>query len=766
MTSSKLGDFGWRRPHTPDRHHLPAGVRAEGASYSANSSPAHFANVRRSPEFARAGPPLFPPPFQAGGPRHFHGSPNQRPEREVGGHLEERVPPRPSSQPAGLAGPAHADGPPREIIPPFGARPPFGMYGPQDRRDEARPPVTSTYEPNPALRDRPMTVEPLGPSAYSPRKDPRDPLPPRDGPREEMRRDLVGREDPGPFRTGFRHQPYQPRGMVPPPEAPRSHPQMGNPFERPRAGQESIPPQDRAIPSIDPLSRDDRRTSDPHAQLGDAHYRNVMHEHQPLLMQRSRSSIGLEGKRGSRASPMPQAVQGAQMQPTGAGSDPNIKSEFGRIFQGLGSGLGGSMTPSRGSPMPQRQMSGANLEGGGGEAIVLSDGEGMGVMRSGSVSKRGNKRVKEEELNGRYEDDGGRGTPLARGGKRVKAGHGHHHHLHQHNHPHHHHIHGHVHRPEETGGGGGGAGTASAHHHHHIHTSHHHHHSPLVAAAGGVAQQHRTQQPSPPPHIPPIPKPTLTITSQAVLDAVSHLPRRHLGSELYDPSIVLPPAAMASHTYDPAGYFIRYRPGRVWEEKDLNCTVTIRVGRYWLDAVRRENICRNRGVLGTGVYTDDSDPVAVAVHEGWVRGEWGEDVDVEMMGIPTSTTGTEEDVKEEYTARPPAPIIPPEGRDLHLTMLILPALKNYQGSVRFGLKSRDWENETKGGSKGSVHDGLSWTVVGMRWVDEGGSAGTKRGGVARRERIEGLRRESAALALVGLSGGGAGRGTGSAVAVA
>lgn len=724
--SSKLGEYSWRRPQTPDRHHLPAGLRPEQASYSANSSPAHFANVRRSPEFTRAGPPLFPPSYPSGGPpRLFQGSPQ---ERELQRRLEERIPPRPNSQP--LAGPYQDEGPPRGFVPPFGARGPFSHFMPQERREEQRPPTTSAYEPMAGFRDRPTTVEPRG-QPYSPRRDPRDTLLPREGPQEDPRRDSGLRDalkdDGASFRTGFR-QFYQQRSAVPPPEAPRSHPQMGNPFDKPREGQ-PLAPHDRAIPSIDPLARDDRRISDPHAHISEGQYRSISGDHQPLMMQRSRSSIGLDGKR-SRASPMPQAVQGAQMQPTGAGSDPNIKSEFGRIFQGLGSGLGGSMTPSRGSPMPQRHPSNAE-----GEPILLSDGEG--VPQSGSLSKR-NKRVKAED--DRYDDDG-RGTPLARGGKRVKPGH--HHHLHQHNHAHHHHIHGHLHRPEDLAGP-----NSAVHHHHHIHTSHHHHHSPLAP---------RAQASTP---VPPMPKPTLTIESQPVLDSVARLPRKHLGSELYEPAITLPPSAMASHTYDPFGYFLKYDPKRTFGENDLNCTITIRVPKYYLGQESRENIVKNKNVIGTGIYTDDSDPIAVAVHEGWVRGEWPDDVDADVLDI--SAPSSDAVVQDEYTSVPVAPVHPPPDKDLHLTMLILPALKSYTGTVRHGIRSRDWDNTD------SAHDGLSWTVLKMRWVDEAGSSGVKRSAAARRERLENQRTD-AAMALVGLAGASNGvqrEGSGRAVAVA
>jgi hypothetical protein len=52
-------------------------------------------------------------------------------------------------------------------------------------------------------------------------------------------------------------------------------------------------------------------------------------------------------------------------------------------------------------------------------------------------------------------------------------------------------------------------------------------------------------------------------------------------------------------------------------------------------------------------------------------------------------------------------------------------------------------------------------VHSIRWIDEKGSSGVKKGGAARRERIEQNHKE-AALALMGL----AGLGGGSAVAVA
>lgn len=62
-----------------------------------------------------------------------------------------------------------------------------------------------------------------------------------------------------------------------------------------------------------------------------------------------RSLLGLNSeyaRRIDRASPLPQAVQGAQSQPPDVGRDPGIKSEFGRMFSGLGSGIGSTPQPA------------------------------------------------------------------------------------------------------------------------------------------------------------------------------------------------------------------------------------------------------------------------------------------------------------------------------------------------------------------------------------------------------------------------------------
>jgi hypothetical protein len=232
---------------------------------------------------------------------------------------------------------------------------------------------------------------------------------------EGARRDYTSPKkeyDPTPARTGFRGQYYnhQPTS-APATEAPRSHPHTFDPSRRPL---EQYPPQEGQQnyrpPMYDPERRRDDSTPsgvDPRAPLEPLSRRQSGEEMQP-----SRSFLGINSdpnKRG-RASPLPQAVKGAQAQYVGPGSDPGIKSEFGRIFQGLGSGLGGpgSMTPSRQSPVPQRVRDDMALGG-------LDDNEGIKMARVGSKGPRLVRRGKD--------DEDGRQTPVgsgARGGKRSK----------------------------------------------------------------------------------------------------------------------------------------------------------------------------------------------------------------------------------------------------------------------------------------------------------------------------------------------------------
>ena len=140
-------------------------------------------------------------------------------------------------------------------------------------------------------------------------------------------------------------------------------------------------------------------------------------------------------KKPGRASPLPQAVQGAQAQPAGPGGNPDIKNEFGRMFSGLGSGLSsappnnGITTPSRLSPLPRRPHDGVESAPPHSNVNI----ESLKLTRTGSFPGRKFRRIKED---GSHPSDGGadgRSTPFAtleQSSKRSKHAHSSHHHHH------------------------------------------------------------------------------------------------------------------------------------------------------------------------------------------------------------------------------------------------------------------------------------------------------------------------------------------------
>jgi len=83
------------------------------------------------------------------------------------------------------------------------------------------------------------------------------------------------------------------------------------------------------------------------------------------------------------------------------------------------------------------------------------------------------------------------------------------------------------------------------------------------------------------------------------------------------------------------------------------------------------------------------------------------------------------------TSPPPnGPQPPPSDLDLHLTLLLLPPLEKYSASSWRGVRSRAW---------GGNHDGGSFKVHKLEWVDEGAEGRyQERGGEARRKRLMGL----------------------------
>lgn len=146
-----------------------------------------------------------------------------------------------------------------------------------------------------------------------------------------------------------------------------------------------------------------------------------------------------------------------------------------------------------------------------------------------------------------------------------------------------------------------------------------------------------------------------------------------------------------------------------------------------------------RHLWGARVYRDDSDPIAAAIHSGWIRGEWDETVNIKMLDPRLSEPNDPSDAQDTLTRVPAAPVVPPADMDLQIELLILPKLDVYAGTTEYGMSSH----------KSTHHDGLSFTINKVRWVEDGiGVRGQERTAAALKKRLD------ASAALLSLKSGG------------
>lgn len=223
---------------------------------------------------------------------------------------------------------------------------------------------------------------------------------------------------------------------------------------------------------------------------------------------------------------------------------------------------------------------------------------------------------------------------------------------------------------------------------------------------------------------------------QPILEEAAKRPRKHLGSQLYQAKTELPKPN--SSLDDQFGYASKPQRLPRFDVNPINCTFTIRVPRYYLKPRQRQHIVLERHLWGARVYRDDSDPLAAAIHSGWIRGEWDDTVDVAMLDPRITAPNDPSDAEDVLTKPPAAPVTPPADMDLQIEIVILPQLQEYTGSVEYGISSRK--------SKG--HEGLSFMINKIRWVEEGiGSRGQDRTAAALKRRLD------ASAALLALKSG-------------
>lgn len=131
-----------------------------------------------------------------------------------------------------------------------------------------------------------------------------------------------------------------------------------------------------------------------------------------------RHLLAVQENRKGRISPLPQAVQGVQPQQPGPAAEPSIKSEFGRMFSGIGSGVGGLGVSSPITSTAPSIFTNAALAKRDDTDTVDSAAEANGKAKG--------RRRKLKDEDSRDDDSSGRLTPGAKA-KRPK-GHQHHHH--------------------------------------------------------------------------------------------------------------------------------------------------------------------------------------------------------------------------------------------------------------------------------------------------------------------------------------------------
>ncbi|OAP57948.1 hypothetical protein AYL99_07038 [Fonsecaea erecta] len=417
-----------------------------------------------------------------------------------------------------------------------------------------------------------------------------------------------------------------------------------------------------------------------------------------------RAILGLanESKRG-RYSPVPQAVQGAQAHTPVP--DAGIKTEHGRVFAGIGSGLGS--TSAGPTPAPQNLPASPFKRDEGG--VRLSEENLMKMSRSSSGISKRNRKVLDEDV--RAESDVGDVKKSGSGrGKRSKYSHTYKLDL------------------EDTPPGQRKNGTFPT--------------SNPVRRAGTP-----TSNPTQLLHNPQIPrpssasgrssafKPKKVIRISSVVAQARRNPRRHLGFFKYEPVV----GVTDFERPQPQKFDVSIRPNLLPSFKDpdqINCTYTVKVSSMWLQQKERNLIGCEQYLWGSGIYTDDSDPVAAAMHSGFIQSAHIEDPLLNRLI-------DEQNPRIEGLSAPDTPAPVPEGKDLHITLIVLPQLENYADSVRFGIKSRSWPEPSSENSTEHLapHDGVSFMVLKTQFLDDGVS--NRRLGRTGEEKRKRLREELA-----------------------
>lgn len=374
------------------------------------------------------------------------------------------------------------------------------------------------------------------------------------------------------------------------------------------------------------------------------------------------TGLSFENKR--RYSPVPRAVQGAQAQTPVPDDGP--RGDQGKVFSGIGGGLGNSTTPvpTTSSPFKKDDKS-------------ARPAEPSKIGRTTTTTGKRSRKAQDEDSRADADQDIKKNGTSTKSNKKAK---------HQ----------SYKIGTEETTGPTQRRGTPVA--------NGLSHRANAVSATGSATSTRYDTQ--------PIFKPRKTVKVTALVSQTLRKPRKHLGTFRYEPIISVPEA---SNGIDTEGK-ICIQPNLLpsfSEAEDLNATFTVHVSKTWLQERERRMVCSTRSLWGSGVYTDDSDPLAAAMHMGWIKPAFT-NVDTSLLQKIVHDQNPKVEISKEL--RPPSkPLELIKGRDLKITCVVMPLLERYEDTARFGLKSRAWPEV----AEGAPHDGVSFSVLKVELVEIG-----------------------------------------------
>ncbi|ORZ15139.1 histone deacetylation protein Rxt3-domain-containing protein [Absidia repens] len=189
--------------------------------------------------------------------------------------------------------------------------------------------------------------------------------------------------------------------------------------------------------------------------------------------------------------------------------------------------------------------------------------------------------------------------------------------------------------------------------------------------------------------------PKVVINNEQVWKAIKAKKETNLGFYLYQPSMLLPNL-----------------------QEHLNGIVQVRIPARYLSYQNPK--VKKRAIWGTGIYTDDSDVVSMAIHSGKFIPEHHdpelESNDPFLMAVAGKSMESIRAATRKQAMSPKTYLLGRNGDDtipeydIKVTLRVLPKLQDYTSTIQHRIKSRQW---------GGNHDGVSFYVEKVEQLKKG-----------------------------------------------